>query len=224
MKRHSKKPMIIAHRGGFGPHRENTLEAFQHALANGVSSLEMDARYDYFRRRFFLEHDFFHHPKSRLNVFSPVLKGIPKDIFLIIEIKSARFFTSFFYVRDFVRFYKENLCDRPVLLQSFNLFALKRLRKMLPDAQLGFLCANPFWNILFKRILWEKIRPQYYLLHQRVFNRWNVGFGKKHHMQIFSFVFNKPAEWDKALHLDVDGIITDRPTQLQDYLHHHVKT
>ncbi len=213
-----KKTFVIAHRGGFGDYAENTLPAFKHALAEGVHALEMDVRFDYFKRRFFVEHDFFHPAKSRKNVLSKLLDGIPKDTFLVIDLKTARFFSSRIFVRHFVEFYEKHLKDRPVLLQSFNPFALNLLRRALPDAPIGFLCGLPFWNFIFKKFFLKKIRAQSCHLHKRMLNEKNIRFGRQHKFQIIAFVLNHRAEWERALKLGVDGIITDRPDELSDFL------
>lgn len=40
----SRGPLVIAHRGGTGPHRENTVAAFRHARASGADGVELDVR------------------------------------------------------------------------------------------------------------------------------------------------------------------------------------
>lgn len=213
---HPKDCVIVAHRGGKGPHAENTLEAFLRSYENGCQALEMDLRFDRFKNRFFLEHDFFHHPKKRLNTLDKVLPHLPSDTTLFVEIKSLSW-VSKKLARSFAGLFHNFFdIDRTVVI-SFNPFVLRQLRRLIPGIRLGFLCGNPFWNTLFKKILYTQIRPEFYLLHRRMLSTNNVLFGKKNDMKVFSFVLNKEYQWQKAHQLQVDGIITDYPEKLHQF-------
>jgi len=59
-----KDILVIGHRGAGGTQRENTLDAFLYAIDQGCKALEMDLRFDYVRKRFYLEHDFFSSSKN----------------------------------------------------------------------------------------------------------------------------------------------------------------
>ena len=62
------------------------------------------------------------------------------------------------------------------------------------------------------------MKPEYFLLHKRLLNEKNVAFGKKHAMKVWAFVLNHEREWEKALRLKIDGITTDEPPTLREYI------
>jgi len=210
-------PYIVAHRGGHGPHQENTLPAFELAIQKGAKAIEMDIRLDHVRKRFYLEHDFFHSPKKNRNLLSHVIAGIPKDVHIFVELKTLSWMRSY-YVRKFIETYKELLKGRPITVMSFNPLALMHLRKRLPDIEIGYLCGNPLWLLIFKLGLHKFLRPEIFLLHKRLFSVHNVQFGRAHGMKVFGFVFNDENRWQKALDYGIDGIITDYTVELGEFL------
>lgn len=212
-----KKLTIVAHRGGKGSYPENSLEAFLHTTKNGCKALEMDLRFDARKKQFFLEHDFIHLPKKRKNTVDKVIPFLPKGTTLFVEIKSLSW-VSKKVTRAFTTLFHDYFDIEHTVIISFNPFVLAQLRKMIPGIRLGFLCGNPFWNTLFKKILYTHIRPELYLLHRRLLSAKNVLFGKEKKMKVFSFVLNKEHYWQKALKLNVDGIITDYPEKISKLL------
>ena len=118
---------IVAHRGGAGPHIENTLESFLYALDMGFSAIEMDVRRAYFSKKFFLEHDYLHHPRYRRNYVTNVLPKIPENIKLFIELKTNSVFTNV-YAKNFYRVYEKYLKKRDTYIISFNPVILFRLK------------------------------------------------------------------------------------------------
>lgn len=209
-------PYIVAHRGGKGSHTENTLPAFQQGIRGGAKAIEMDIRLDHIRKRFYLEHDFFHSPKRNFNLLTTVIAGIPKDVHIFVELKTLSWMRSYF-VRQFVKTYKDILKDRPITVMSFNPLALCHLRKLLPQLEIGYLCGNPLWLWIFKAGLHKVFRPEIFLLHKRLFNLNNVKFGRAHGMKVFGFVFNAESFWQKGLDYGIDGAVTDYPVELEAF-------
>lgn len=210
-------PYIVAHRGGKSTHMENTLPAFQHCMREGAKAIEMDIRLDHIRKRFYLEHDFFHSPKRNFNLLATVIAGIPKDVHIFVELKTLSWLRSYF-VRQFIKAYKDILQDRPITVMSFNPLALGHLRKLMPKIEIGYLCGNPLWLWIFKAGLYKVFRPDIFLLHKRLFSLGNVKFGRAHGMKVFGFVFNNECFWQKGLDYGIDGMVTDYPVEMGEFL------
>jgi glycerophosphoryl diester phosphodiesterase len=205
-----KNIKVIAHRGGQGPHLENTLDMFLYAIRIGFNAVEMDVRYGYFSRRFFLEHDFLHHPRFRRNYMDKIIKKIPGKIFLVIELKTNSALTNIF-AKNYCKLYNKLLKKRKSQTISFNPFILYRIRKINPDIKLGFVCGSLFFKILFHWVFIRFIKPDSYFLNKRFLNRRTVRFAKKHGMEIYTYVINKNEDRHKVMDMDVDGIVTDYP-------------
>lgn len=212
-----KDVLIVAHRGCRKPFTENTIEAFDYAIQNGSKAVEMDVRFDYGHHRFFLEHDRLHLPSKKRNLLEKIVPTLPKDVTIFIELKTVGWLSNRF-ARHFMLTYQKLFAEHKTVVISFNPFVLYYLKRLSPQMKLGFLCGNPLWNFCFQHFFWERMKPDYYLLHKRLLDKANVQFGKKRNMKVFSFVLNKEKEWAKALDLGVDGITTDETVNLQKYL------
>jgi glycerophosphoryl diester phosphodiesterase len=212
-----KFPNIIAHRGGLSSHEENTIGAFLHSIENGIKGIEMDIRLARKSKKFFLEHDFFHSPAKRQNLLENLIPKIPKDVFLMVELKTDSWLTDNF-ANKFNEVFKKYFDPDRTLVISFNPFVLTKLRRINPKMKRGYLCGMAYWLASFKHIFIKKMKPDVFLIHNRLLNKKNVDFGRKHKMAVWSFVPNNPAEWQKALDLKVDGITTDYPMALREYL------
>ena len=77
---------------------------------------------------------------------------------------------------------------------------------------------NLFWTFFFKNFLQRKIDPQILLLHKRLFSLKNVKFARGRGMEVMSFVLNDRTSWQKAIDYGIDGIITDYPAELNEFL------
>jgi len=201
---------IIAHRGGANPHIENTLDSFLYGIKLGFKAIEMDVRYAYIRKKFFLEHDFLHHPKFRKNYLESIIPKIPNKISLFVELKTNCALTNIF-ARNFNNIYLKHLKNRKTWIISFNPFVLIRLKRLNPDMPIGFVCGNRFFKWLFHLIIYPILKPKAYVISKRFLNKRTVMFAKRHGMQIYAYVINRSDDRYKALDLDIDGIITDYP-------------
>jgi glycerophosphoryl diester phosphodiesterase len=211
-------PLIVAHRGGNSPYEENTLEALSHAVKSGCKALEIDVRFDHLKRRFYLEHDFIHSPrKNRENVMSKVVKSLPSDLFYLVELKTLSWLRTY-YARSFLKEHAELFKPENTMIISFNPFVMSQLRRLAPGLKRGYLLGNFYWRILFRTVFHRIIRPDYLLINKRAFNKGNVRFARKKGYKIFCFVLNDKASWQKALDFGIEGIITDRPAELNAYL------
>jgi len=206
----SNTPVIVSHRGGKGPYLENTLNAFRHSIREGADAVEMDVRYDYLRRRFYLAHDFIHRPKWRQNLLEKTVATMPKDVLHIIELKTVSVFTNIF-AKQFCRFYDEHLQGRKVVVISFNPFILIRMKLLAPHISRGFISGSRFWNTVFVKLLHIYIVPSLHVIHRRLLSEKLVDFSRSKGMEIYTYLINTVNTWQKAIQHEVDGIITDDP-------------
>lgn len=209
--------ILVAHRGGRGPYNENTLEAFKHAVNKGCEAVEMDLRFDHWKKRFYLEHDFLHSPKHRNNLAGKIVPELPADTFYFVELKTLAWLTRS-YARNFLKEFRKLFNIEKTVVMSFNPFILMQLRSLEPCIKRGYLMGNFFWAFLFKILLHKMIRPHILLLHKRLFSLKNVKFARARGMKVMSFVLNDRHNWQKALDYGVDGIITDRFAELKEYM------
>lgn len=203
-----KDLIVIAHRGGKCPHPENTVSAFKHAVKVGFKAIEMDVRYDYFKQRFFLEHDFLHLPKYRNNHIRKILPEIPHEISLYIELKTVSCLTNYF-ARRLKKIHDEFLVARDVVFMSYNPFVLMRLKRLIPGVKCAFICGNRFWSFIFEHGLYYLLRPYGYFIVKRLLKKHHVDFCKKRDIKIFSYVLNNERDRMKAERLGIDGFVSD---------------
>lgn len=204
------KLVVVTHRGGEGPFPENTPEAYRHAIEQGAEAVEMDIRLNYLTGRFFLAHDFIHHPKRQWNFLEKSLAEIPQDVCLVIEFKTISVFTNIF-VKKFLRFHEKYLHGRDIIVISFNPIVLMRLRRIAPEIRRGFVCGSYFFMHLHNWFLWRFVDAHYYIMNRRFLNRRTVRWARERGMFLYTYVVNTIKVWNRVMKYDVDGIITDYP-------------
>ena len=212
-----EKFRIVAHRGGHGPYNENTFEAFKHAIDKGCGSVEMDLRFDHMNKRFYLEHDFLHSPKHKHNLVGKIVPNLPADIEYFVELKTVAWLTKT-YARNFLKEFRQYFKPEKTIVMSFNPFVLMQIRKLEPGIQRGYLMGTFYWAFLFKTFFRRMIEPKILLLHKRLFNTDNVNFARSKGMKVMAFVLNDKDNWQKAVDYGIDGIITDRFAELDDFM------
>lgn len=206
----TEKLVIVTHRGGKGPFPENTPEAYRHAVEQGAEAVEMDIRLNYITGRFFLAHDFIHHPRRQWNFFEKALAEVPQDVCLVIEFKTVSVFTNIF-VRKFQRFHEKYLASRDIIVISFNPIILMRLRRIAPDIPRGFICGSYFLMYVHNWLLWRFVDARYYVLNRRFLSRRSVVWARQRGMLVFTYIVNTVKAWRRVMKYDVDGVITDYP-------------
>lgn len=210
-----KRFFIVAHRGGKGPYMENTLDAMKNGLKSGADAIEMDVRYDHFRNRFYLEHDFFHWPWKRSNVIEKIIPFLPSKTTFFIDLKTLYWLRKS-YAIYFSKVIKKYALSKKAVIMSFNPFVLIHLRKRARYLQIGLLLGNRFWSFLFRKFIYFLLEPQFIMLHQRFlrkkrFLRKMLKFAKRCELKVLVFTANKPYSWQRIQELNLDGVITDYP-------------
>lgn len=207
------RPKIVAHRGGKGPHPENTPDAYGHASQQGCEAVEMDIRYNYLRRRFFLAHDIIHHPQRRKNFLEIAIEKVPEDVQLVLEIKTMSILPGV-VARAFDRFYKKHLDGRDVLVISFNPIVLMFLRAVNYKIPRGILCGSLLSVILHNWFLWRMVDAHWYMINKRLLSNRFMLWTRQRGMMTAIYLVNSVKSWKKALSFDVDMVITDYPKKI----------
>ncbi|MBD3269921.1 hypothetical protein GF376_00165 [Candidatus Peregrinibacteria bacterium] len=217
--KNNKEIIIVAHRGGSkGIHRENTHDAFKHAIGSGFKCIEMDIRLNHLAGEFFLEHDFLHTPKSKKNYFKKVMNLFEDNsIIPFCELKTVTL-TRTFYAESFLKLIRNhNLEDRSIVM-SFNPFVLAQLRRIGYRGKIGQLVGSRFVFNSFRGYIKNTIKPDYMMISRKIFSERMVRFAKNIDSKVFIHVANKPKIWKQAIEYDIDGIITDYPDKLKKFI------
>jgi glycerophosphoryl diester phosphodiesterase len=214
----NKHIAIVAHRGGSrGVYTENSLDAFYFAVKNDIKCIEMDIRLNHFNGTFYLEHDLIHSPKVRKNFFENIINFVPEDVTIFCELKTYTL-NRMFYAKTFLEVVQKYNLEDKIVVMSFNPFVLSQLRKIGYKGRIGMLMGTNLMWLLFKNYMVKKIKPEYLMLSRRVINKNKINFAHSKGYKLFIHVANKEKDWDLATRLKLDGIITDYPLLLRDYL------
>ena len=214
----NKDIKVIAHRGGSrGVYAENTIDAFYFAVKNDIKCIEMDIRMNHSNGTFFLEHDFIHSSKVKKNFFEDMINFVPEDVTIFCELKTVTF-TRTYYAMSFLEMIQKYNLEDKIVVMSFNPFVLSQLRKIGYKGKIGMLIGTNFTWKLFKNYIVKKVKPDYLMLSRRIINKNKINYARSKGYKVFIHVANMEKDWDFAIKLKLDGIITDYPLLLRDYL------
>lgn len=229
-----KKIIVWAHRGASGHAPENTLVAFEKAMAMGADGIECDLRES--REG---ELVIFHDPTvqrltgqsgrvvdltlaelKRLDIgswFAPAFAGqmvltaaelidkIPPPFLLNLEIKAA----SPRKVVDLIQ--KKEIANR-VIVSSFDPILLKKVRSLHPSLPLGYLVDRE----PLKKILQEARRLEAVSIHLAS-RRVTPDLIEKAHREgfkVYVYTINEPSQMNLFIGMGVDGLFTNYPDRL----------
>ncbi|MFC1550607.1 glycerophosphodiester phosphodiesterase [Candidatus Neomarinimicrobiota bacterium] len=226
-------PIIFGHRGALHNAPENTLEAYQSAIKKGLSALEIDivstcdgeivCSHNFDLERESDGYGFIDEIKYKdlsvvnfgINKFSgqvakivrleKVLKIIPENVLLNIEIKTISFFDLKPLFR-LNRLIKKNAQNRKIMVSSFNplvVLLVKYMNRRIITAMI-FETLNHFYLVNF-------VHPDCINMEAGLLNQKFINWAKKRHLRIGAWTVNTKSaiQWIKKL--GVDAIYTDRP-------------
>jgi len=216
---------IVAHRGGKGPHEENTLEALKYGLEQCGNAVEMDVRFDHLRKRFYVAHDFIHSPRKNFNVIDKVIPFLPAEATLFVELKTLYWLRRRYAVK-FLKVIEQFALDKRAIIMSFNPFVLVQLKNRAPYLHVGYLIRNRFWAFVFKRWVYWLLKPQYLMVNRIFFEKKEslkslLNFAREHKMKVLTYTVNSPEDWYNAIEYKMDGVITDYPKEACEILTKH---
>ncbi|RDI95236.1 glycerophosphodiester phosphodiesterase [Meiothermus sp. QL-1] len=215
------RPLLLGHRGAPLAARENTLEAFRHALEAGLDGLELDLQ---FTRDGVLvvHHDFDLEGRPIAGLDWPQLRKaapwIPRleevfalaqefpEAWLNLELKSQPGPTDG----------REEALARAlqgreqVWVSSFDPLALLRLHRLGVGAPLALLYSVPEMEALLPCLPVQGAHPHYALLDEE-----RVGALKRQGLFVVAWTVNQAEVVGRLLAWGVDGVIGDRPDALR---------
>lgn len=233
------KPAIIAHRGASACAPENTLAAFKLALQQGADGIELDAKLSSDGQVVVIHDQIVDRTtplKGRVRDYSmadlhkmdagshfdiafrgesipsleDVIKAVGQLTYTNIELTnySSPFDELPSKVAELVRRYKLN---HRVLFSSFNIIALKRINRLLPEAPVGLL-TFPGWTGKIKKIIpgWFLHRDSLHISLKDA-NPKMIRDLQSKGQKVLVYTVNLEQDMQRMYEIGVDGIFTDDP-------------
>lgn len=195
--------LIFGHRGSKATHPENTIAAFEHAVACGADGVELDVwpgRDD----TLVVTHDWIEAPLPTLDEVLAI--EAPEHFWFNVEAKSAEGIDP--------EYYADLLSDtlqatrRRVIVRSFDHAILRAFHRIEPEIPLAALIDydSEAWAFIALAAGASIISPHYSTVTaDRVSAAHDAEIG------VSTWTVNQPADWDRMASFGVDTIITDDP-------------
>ncbi len=226
-------PSFIGHRGALNIAPENTLLAYQAAIDQGLTALEIDIvpthdnilvcshNFDLERETEgvgFIDEITFpalqkirtgirSHPDhtSRIPALEEVLNTIPESIRINLEIKTR----GLFDIKPAVilaRYLKLRSTGRIIMVSSFNPLAVLAVKIFNRNVSTGIIYEN-LNSFYFSRV----IHPSWIILEAELISAQLINWAKKHGLKVGAWTVNTKPAMNWLLEKGVNGIFTDRP-------------
>lgn len=120
------------------------------------------------------------------------------------------------FATELARLIKKHDFISRTIVQSFDFRSLSEIRKIIPEVRISLLIWAQNWeetDIAIQKLNPNIISPPFRWLDQQKVN--SIHSAK---LKVIPWTLNEESEWKKAIQLKVDGIITDRPRKLRDFL------
>ncbi|MBT9546759.1 MAG: hypothetical protein IV090_15325 [Candidatus Sericytochromatia bacterium] len=235
-----------AHRGFSGVYPENTLLAFEQALAQGADMIELDVQlsadgeivvcHDPMLKRLTGQAVYIRDlPAQALRVFdvgawksndfrgqqiptlSEVFALIPPETLINIEIKhEASSFFNWQTEKAVLALVKAHRREKQVIIAAFNPMIVNRIRKLAPEISTAYLITQTLNPLLL--YLLTRIRARYLHVDLRYLSPKIVKALQAKGLQVLGYTLNSVADFQQASALGLKGIITDYPDRLHDFL------
>jgi glycerophosphoryl diester phosphodiesterase len=207
------RPVLLGHRGARRQQsvRENTIAAFDFALAQGCDGFEFDVRSS-LDGKAVVCHDAKVRDlqvvkttaaKLRLPLLREVLLRYQHKAFLDIELKVAGI------ERITCELLRECTPTRGFVVSSFLPEVLEILRDLNPKIPLGLICEDQS-----QVELWRRLAVEYIILHYKLARRNMVEEIKSAGKRIVVWTVNLTTDMNSFAQTGVDGIISDNPKRL----------
>lgn len=234
---------IIAHRGLSGFYPENTMLAFKKCLGLDIYGVELDVQktrdnylvviHDEKVDRTFDSTGYvkdmtlkelqslnskFENYENNKECKVPTLKEVltlfkPTNFIINIELKNNKIKYKNIE-EDVISLVKELQMEKRVIISSFRINSLKKVKNLCPKILRSYLISEKFYKYRFKNMIFYKaiknnctyISPSYCIIDDK--------FVKKSHrrdLKVLCYTINTIDEYENLLKLKVDGFFTDFP-------------
>ncbi len=204
------RPLLLGHRGtrGLKSIRENTLAAFDRAIADGCDGFELDVR---------VTRDgiavIWHDEKMRLikiaHAGGEKLRSLPRLEDVLIRYQNSAFLNIEVKVSGAegttAALLRKHPPRRGYVVSSFLPEVVKSLRAENPAMPLGLICEKRT-----RLTLWRNLNVDYLMLHQKLATPELIEELRGARKKIFVWTVNDPATMQCFIDLGVDGIISDK--------------
>lgn len=233
-------PLIIAHRGASAYAPENTLRAFQLAIAQGAQMIELDLHTTQDGHVVVIHDETLNHTTDlqgrvdrltlaelkradagqgeQVPTLEEVLELTTGKVRLYLEIKDPR------AARPTLQIIRARGCQQAMLLASFNLELMRQLGHEVRDIELGVILGT---ESLHPRVRYREAFPwlalrglNYQVLCMQV----ELCFGylarrvKASGKRLYVWTADSERQFARMANLKVDGIVTNRPDHLREFL------
>ena len=234
---------IIAHRGLSGFYPENTMLAFKKCLNLNIYGIELDVQktkdnqlvviHDEKVDRTFngtgyikdmtlnelqsLNSNFRDYENNK-DCKIPTLKEVltlfkPTDFIINIELKNNKIKYKNLE-EDVINLVKELKMERRVIISSFRMKSLNKVKALCPKITRSYLISEKFYkhrlkNMIFYKAIKNKstyLSPNYIIADKKFINKCH-----RRDIKILCYTVNTIEEYEKLLKLKVDGVFTDFP-------------
>ena len=232
--------LVIAHRGASAVEPENTLRAFERSIQMGAQMIELDLHCTRDGHVVVIHDDDLRHTTNgrgrvsqlsleevrradagkgeRVPTLQETLELTRGRVQLYLEIKAPA------AAQETLRIVREFQCEKEVLLATFDLEMMRRLGHEVNDMEIGLILGTPSLNPVTR---WREACPWIALRHfpyqtlcmqvkmcSAILARKIKQQGKK----LYVWTANSQADYARMIARHVDGIVTDTPDRLVEYL------
>ena len=210
---------IFAHRGLSGFYPENTMLSFKKCINLDLYGIELDVQKTKDNHLVVIHDEKVDRTfNSTGYVKNMTLKEVlilfkPTKFIINIELKNNKINYKNLE-EDVVNLIKELKMERRVIISSFKMKSVKKIKKICPKLKTAYLISEKFYKLRIKNLIFYKMvsnkcsfaNPSFVLIDKQ--------FIKKCHgrdLEVLSYTVNNIENYQKLSNLKCDGIFTDYP-------------
>ena len=236
------KPLVIAHRGASAYQPENTLAAFSLAIQQGAQMIELDLHRSRDNHVVVIHDETLNHTTNltgrvdqmtlseikqadagkgeRVPTLDETLDLTSGKVRLYLEIKDAR------AAAETLRIIRARRCQDEVMLASFDIELMRRLGDEVRDIELGVILGNETlnpivrWREAFPWIALRRINYQVLCMQVELCYGYLARRTKASGKRLYVWTADEDRQFAKMIERQVDGIVTNKPDRLIEFLKH----
>lgn len=235
-------PLVIAHRGASAYQPENTLAAFALAIQQGAQMIELDLHCSLDNQVVVIHDETLDHTTNLTGrVDQLTLAEIKKadagrgqqvptleetldltigKLRLYLEIKDAK------AAAETLRIIRARRCQDEVMLASFDIELMRRLGDEVRDIELGVILGNETlnpivrWREAFPWIALRRVNYQVLCMQVELCYGYLARQTKASGKKLYVWTADEDAQFAKMIERQADGIVTNKPDRLIEFLKH----
>ena len=233
-------PLVIAHRGASAYEPENTLRAFDLAIRQGAQMIELDLHLTRDNRVVVIHDETLDlttnltgcineltlaevkradaGKSERVPMLEETLDLTAGKVRLYLEVKDPN------AAGETLRLIRERGCQDDVMIASFDIELMRRLGREVRDIELGIILGNVSLNPIVRwreAVPWIALRGinyQVLCMHVDLCFGYLVRRVKAEGKRLYVWTVDEARQFDQMIARGVDGIVTNKPDQLIQFL------